>query len=329
MQEQLKSRIELFVSNTQALQGKFIFQSLLLKRLAALLYAAENKVVDLDAIRESHVLIKENTSLFSTFRGNSAMSIATLLSLRNDRPKLITDTLNAYDLMKEYKFCASDYLVVAAYMIAASTSVVNHAQAIDRAKAFYDGMKADHYFLTGANDYIFAALLGLSNLEINSGLARMEQLYQTLKPSFHSGNGVQALTQVLVLGGDQKDIEAHVLDLCDQFRRSGVRLDREYTLSSLGVLSLLPVEIRSLVSYVVEAYDFLRTQKGFGSWSLSKQELLLFASSLVALSYVDGAQSDLLTTTLSTSLTSIIIAQQTAVAVATASSAAAASSSSS
>ncbi len=329
MKKQTKARIELFSTNTQSMQGKFIWQETLLKRLAALLYAAENKSINIDAIRESHELIKENTTLFSNFRGISAMSISTLLSLRDDRLKLLTDTLSVYNMMKAYRFKASDYLVVAAYLIAANTSEGRYAQTIERAKAFYDGMKADHYFLTGPNDYIFAAMLGLSTVEISSGLTRMEQLYKTLKPEFNSGNGVQALTQVIVLGGENKDIEAHVLALGDEFRRMGMRLDKEYTLSSLGVLSLLPADITSLVNDVIEAYEFLRTQKGFGRWSMTKQELLLFSSSLIALDYADDADSDILTTTLSTSLTGIIIAQQTAIAVAAASSAAAASSSSS
>lgn len=121
----------------------------------------------------------------------------------------------------------------------------------------------------------------------------------------------------------------HVLALRDAFRNRGIRLDKEYTLSSLGVLSLLPCDSDTLIEDVEETYEWLRTKKGFGNWTITKQELLLFSAALVAFKYVEDVKEGILTTTLSTSMTNIIIAQQTAIAIAATSSATTASSSSS
>lgn len=329
MKEHTKSRIELFWMNTQKLKGKFVWQNILLKRLAALLYAAEDREVDDVAIRESHDLIKANTSSFSSFRGNSAMSLSTLLALHDNRDSQLGETIRVYDMMKAAKFRASDYLVIAAYQIAANTGREEYSKTIERAKAFYDGMKARHYFITGENDYIYAAMLGLSNVEIGSGLERMEQLYEALKPEFRSGDALQSLTQVLVLSGETEGVESHLLDLRDRFSQRGMKLDKQYTLASLGVLSLLPADPETLADEVIEAYEFLRARPGFGQWSVTKQELLLFASALIALGYVDDVKNGILQTTISTSLTNIIIAEQTTIAVAVATSAAASSSNSS
>lgn len=54
-------------------------------------------------------------------------------------------------------------------------------------------MKNDHRFLTGQDDYIFSAMLGLSDIDVTQGVARMERFFQTLRPEFHTGGGVQAL----------------------------------------------------------------------------------------------------------------------------------------
>lgn len=326
MKKETRSRIELFVTNTQSLRGKFIWQNLLLKRLAAMLYAAEDKVIDDAAIQESYDLIKKSTGIFSSFRGNSAMTISTLLSLNEDRQKQLNDTLTIYRMLKANKFWTSDFLVVAAYQIAANINQENYSRTAQRAKAFYDGMKAQHFFITGPNDYIFAVMLGISDIEIAEGLKQMEQLYKDLKPEFRSANGVQALTHVLVLSGENKDIANRVISLAKKFRQRGMRLDKEYTLSELGVLSLLPADIDDLVDDVIEAYELLRNKKGFGRWSVTKQELLLFSSSLIAMEYIDKAKKDVLSTAIYTSLTNIIVAQQTAIAVAASSSAAVASS---
>ncbi|AIQ56246.1 DUF4003 family protein [Paenibacillus borealis] len=328
MKEQYLARLELFAENTQRIKKAFPWQNVQVNRLAALLYTVENKTADQDAIRANHELIKENTRMFSSFRGTSAISIATLLSLSAKPEQQLAETLAVYDLMKDVKFRASDYLVIAAYQIAAHTTSDQYVQVIERTKAFFDGMRAKHPFLTGQDDYIFAAMLGISGIGVEHGVERLEQLYVTLKPEFFSGNSVQALTQVLLLGEEAAGPADRVLSLREAFRAQDIRMDKEYTLPSLGILSLLPYDQTGLVNDVSETYEFLRTRKGFGNWSINKQELLLLSAALVSYKYIDDVKSGIITSALSTSITNIIIAQQTAIAVAAASSAAAAASSS-
>ncbi len=154
----------------------------------------------------------------------------------------------------------------------------------------------------------------------------MEILYQALKPHFRSFGAVQTLSQVLTLGGKDADAVNRVLCLSDAFRQRGMSMNREYTLPSLGVLSLLPADDNTLVDEVIEVYEMLRTKKGFGPWSVSKQELLLLSSALVSYEYADEVGDCVVASALSTSLTNIIVAQQTAVAVMVATSSATASS---
>ncbi len=329
MKETTKTRLDLFTQNYQIIKGKFIWQNSLLKRLSALLYTADNKVIDCDAIRESYDLIKENTSAFSYFRGNTMITIATLLSLKEDKKNVLNNTMAVYDLMKDYKFRSSDYLVIAAYQIAANTTSDNYLAVVRRARAFYDGMKNNHYLLTNQNDYIYCAMLAMSNIDIPSSLEQMEQFYRTFKPIFYTGNGVQALSHVLILGEDYKELESRVLSLRDLFRQNNIKLDKENTLPSLGILALLPNKKDELVYSVQEVFQYLRSQKGFGSWSIASQELLLLSLSLITYGCMDEINSNIITTTLSTSLTNIILAQQASMAAAVAASSAAASASSS
>ena len=328
MNEAIKSKLELFVSNTESSKKRFTWQYVMLKRLAALLYAVENKVIDIQRIQECMDLIKKSTGVLSTFRGNSLMILATLLSLVENKEERLTDTLKVYDMLKAEKFRSSDFLVIAAYQIVSNTDPIYYSQAIKRSKAFYDGLKAQHRFITGHDDYIFSVMLGLSNIDIKTGLTQMEQIYQSLKPKFYSRNGVQALSQVLVLGGNASGSESRILELSNTFREKKLRLDRDYTLSSLGVLALLPVGVDTLVNNVIDVYEYLRTKKGFGSWSITKQELLLLSCSLVAYEYIDQANDGIITTAISTSITNIIIAQQAAMIAAISASTAAAASAS-
>lgn len=327
MNQQLKAKVELFENNIQALKGAFVWKNILTRRFAALLYAAQNKQINIGELQEGHDLIKENTGAFSCFRGNSAMIVSTLLSFYNDKRWQLSNALTVYERMKANKFWASDYLVVSAYQIAGGTEKEKFDETIKRTKAFYDGMKARHRLITGQNDYIFAAMLALSDMKVEEGIKQIEELHQALKPHFRSGDGVQTLSQVLTLGGQSCDTISRVTDLSGRFRQRGLRFDRALTLPSLGVLSLLPANADVLADEAVEVYELLRTKKGFGRWSVSQQELLLLSAALVSFHYTDGANSNLLTTTLSTTITNIIVAQQTAIAVVIATSSSAAASS--
>jgi len=292
--------------------------------LAALLYAQKGRQINCDAIRQCLDLIKQNTGVFSTFRGNMALSIATLLSLSPNPQWLFDETLQVYNLLKGAKLRASDYLVVAAFEIASQTSPANYAIAVERTRAFYDGMKAKRFFSTGQDDYIFAAMLGLSDIDVTAGVERVEQLHSRLKGEFWNRNSVQALSQVLVLGGSDEDNLCCILALRDAFRAENLRLDKCYTLPTLGILALLPVELGTIVQNIHQTQQTLRTKKGFGKFSVSKQELLLFASAVVAGAYAQSMEDGVLTATISTSIANIIIAQQVAMIAAISASTAAA-----
>lgn len=323
-----QEKLRLFVENSQAIKKGFIWQGGLIKRLAALLYAFDNKPIECDAIRESHNLIKGNTGVFSTFRGNMSLCVASMLSLRDDKERLFADTLEVYDLLKKAKFHASDYLVVAAYQIASNSHIEQRGQTVANTRAFYEEMKAHRWFHTGQDDTIYAAMLGLSGKDPRDGAEQIEQLFQRLKSEFWSKNSVQALSQILVLGGKCEEAVQHVLDLRNVLRNKGIKLDKTYTLPALGVLSLLPVEGAVLAQDILEAQAYLREQKGFGAFSVTSQELLLYAAAIISSSYAENSDG-INTASISTSVTNIIIAQQTAIIAAAAASSAAAANSSS
>ena len=329
MNEAIANSLRLFAENAQDIKKDFVWQNALTRRLAALLYAQAGKTMDGQAVQQCFTLIKQNTGVFSAFRGDLALGVSALLSLAPRPQEVFDETLKVYALLKEAKFRGSGFLAVAAYQLAAQTDAASYGHVIGRMRAFYDGMKAQHFFLTGEDDYIFAAMLALAGVDVQAGVADMERLYGRLKGEFWSSNSVQTLAQVLVLGGSDGAAEGRVLALRDALRAEKIRLDKTYTLPVLGVLALLPTDIGTVVQDLHEAQATLRAQKGFGVLSVTTQELLLLTASLVAGAYAQGAKDGMLTAVLSTSITNIILAQQAATIAAVSASSAAASSSSS
>ena len=329
MENATQNKLTLFADNTQIIKKEFTWQNVLTKRLSALLYAQAGKIIDCEAIKQCNDLIKQNTGIFSTFRGNMILCISTLLALSPNPQKTFDETLEIYAMLKNVKFYASDFLVIAAYQIASQANPSEYDNVVTRTRNFYNGMKSHHFFYTGEDDYIFAAMLGLTDLDVTSGIERIEMIYNRLKGEFWDKNSVQTLAQLLVLGGSDNNIENRVIALRDALREQKIKLDKTYTLSSLGILALLPVDIETIVLDINESQSILRAQKGFGSLFVTTQEILLFAASFVANKYAQNIKDGILTAAISTSITNIIIAQQAAmIAAISASSAAAASSSS-
>ena len=329
MDNKMENRVNLFTDNAQVMKKEFTWQNDLAKRLAALLYAQENKPIKTGSIQQCHALIKQNTGVFSTFRGDIALCVAALLSLSPNPQFLLDETLKVYDLLKAIKFHSSDYLAIAACQIAAQTGPANYTNTVKRTRVFYDGMKARHFLRTGQDDYIFAAMLGLSDLDVTEGTDRIEQFYNRLKDVFWDKNSVQALSQVLVLAVSDDTAIGRVIALRDALRARNIKMDKSYTLPALGILALLPVEIGIIVRDIDDTQQTLRAQKGFGSLSVAKEELLIYAAGIVAGVYADTAKTGIVNAALSTSITNIIIAQQAAMIAAVSASTAAAASSSS
>ena len=324
MKEGLQNKAVLLAQNAQSVKQEFKWQHAMTIRLAALQYTLEGKAVDCDKIRRCLDLIKGTTGIFSSFRGNMVLCIAAMLSLSDDPGRLFEHTVSVYGELKKAKFRASDFLAVAAFQIASAADASDYSRIVDRAREFYKGMKALSWFNTGQDDYIFSAMLGLSDLDVQSGTESIEQLYQRFKPEFWPGSSVQALAQVLVLSGECDTAISRILTLKDAMKYQRIRLDRAYTLPALGVLALLPVDTDTLVQDIREAQAFLRTQKGFGHLSVSKQPLLLFASAIVAFAYAEDIKNGVIAASVSTSIASIVIAQQAAMIAAMSASAGAA-----
>ena len=179
-----QNRLALFVDNAQKMKKEFSLNNATTKRLSGFLYALENKQVDCGAIRKCRALINENTGLFSAFRGNMLFGIATMLSLTTEPNRVLVDTLEIYNLLRNEKFRASDHLVIAAFEIALQADSSDYEKVVGRTYAFYDELKVKRFFPIGQDDYIYSAMLGLSVLAVTTGVKRVEQTYLQLANEF-------------------------------------------------------------------------------------------------------------------------------------------------
>jgi hypothetical protein len=98
-------------------------------------------------------------------------------------------------------------------------------------------------------------------------------------------------------------------------------------LSFLGVIALLQEDTQKIAGEIAEMKEYLKSKKGFGSWSITNIERTMFAVAVVCDDYLTDAKRGTLEYTLANNITGILIAQQMAVMAATSGAAAAAAAS--
>ncbi len=325
----LQYKCDLFEENYGILKKNFKWEYSMMLRLAAIICANAGIKADVEAIKKAKGIIKKNTGVFSSFKDISFFILSTLFSLEKNQEEMFLKTKNIYEEMRKTGFRASPYLTLAAFSVAKQKPEQDVGAVISRAKEFYDAMKREHRFLTAADDYGYAAMLAATDLNIASTINEMEMCYELLKKNFGVGNELQSLTHVLAMGEEPAQEKCdRVLEVFESLNNKDCKISKYHNLANLGILVLVSEDVEKLTDEIAEVNKYLLGKKGFGRWSISKQDRTLFSSVLVVEEYLKESKKDSLTMTLANGITNLIIAQQTAmiIAVSSASAAAAASS---
>jgi hypothetical protein len=331
MNIELKQKTDLMVENFHELKGNFKWGTELLKHFAAMVHATKGKMVDVNKLQEMKKQIKDETSWTSYFRGANQFIITTLLSFEEDYKSFFKDMLSVYEKLKSAGFKNSPYLPLASYTLVKDVSRDQWELKIQRMKEFFNKMKKNHFWLTSSDDYVFAAVLAATDLDVEETVQKIENCYNFLNQErFYKGNDLQTLSHILAIG------EGGELENCRKAVRLYNRLADErcklqYSgLASLGVLTLVASDVDKIVSDIREVHDYIYGQDGYGYWKLAKSMRIILASTIVSDYYVDEVKKGVIQIALGNSINAIIIAQQqAAVAAACAASSAAAASSSS
>ena len=327
MRESLKARCELFIENRDVIKSSFTWQSNYLYPLCSSILTSKNQNADVEKLKECKRLLHSQTGVFSNFRGISKSAIITMLSMESEPKVLLDRILQIYDMLKEL-FFPSEYLTVAAASIAQIAEPEQYCQIVQKTRTIYEKMKKNHPFLTSSSDSAFAALIALSEVNENYAVQEMERCYEILHPQFFSSNAVQSLSHILTLGEESSQVKCQrVMTLFELLKGKGHKYGTGEELATLGVLSMLDVDLNALAEEIIEVDEFLEHQKGFGIFGVGPKQRIMYAGILTMCDFVSHMQQTMNTAALN-SVMSLVIAQQAALCASTAAIAATATTSS-
>jgi hypothetical protein len=300
--EQLNKMTEYYLS----LEKKYRWDNALTKHMIALSHVLNKKDLNINQIEEVKTLIKNETGAFSMFR-TSVLTLSGLLSAREINPTgEMRRIIKLQPKLKEYGFKNGTYLPVTLYTVAGIA--LDHEVDVlsEKAKTIYNEMKSNHPFLTSGDDYALAYLLAKNNLDTSI----IETYYQALSnEKFGKSNGLQMLSHLLTYSSlSVSETVEKTSRVMNRLKESKLKLYSDYY-SVVGMITLLSENDENLVDDVIEIAQYLQTAKKY-KW-LGKGMNVMFATAIVASTYIDESK-ELISTTLSVSIESIIAAQQAA-----------------
>jgi len=323
--ELLKQRCELFVKNRDIMKDNFRWENSMMFPLCASIYTERGLEINPDKIKLCKEIIKNNTGIFSSFKGIPFMALVTLLSLEDNAESKFSDILKIYDVLRN-EFHASSYLPLSAFVISYISETEDYLKVAQKSKDIYQKMKNEHPFLTSSEDSGYAVLTALSNLQADEAIDEMEKCYFILNSKFFSANAVQSLSHTLALG-EESSVEKcnKVINIFDQLKERNCKFGTGLELSVLGLLAIITENIDIVVNEIVEVNEYLLSCKGFGAFGIGKTQRIMYSAILVSQENKKHFSEHTMNIAAVNSITNIIIAQQAAMTAVIASSAAASS----
>ena len=197
MRETLNERCRLFIENRDAAKSAFPMESSYMYAICASYFMNKGVVATTEGLKEAKAILKSRANMFSGFRGTVQLSIVAMLALEENKEKCMDDAMAIYALLKKKFVFSSDYLPVAAIMVARSVPSEKWEEVVERSRRIYDLMKAEHPFLTSSEDCVFAVMLAMSPRGDDDMIRNIETCYNILKDRFSDKNAVQSLSLVL------------------------------------------------------------------------------------------------------------------------------------
>ncbi|MCQ2534689.1 MAG: DUF4003 domain-containing protein [Clostridia bacterium] len=276
----LRAKCDLLVGNKQQLNKIFAWESDYMRYAAAGILTCSGVTQDAEKFKYLDKLLKTNTGVFSELRGFVKVPLLCKMLMSHNPEYYLEEVQDVYNALSSGFFGKSEHKVLAAIVIVDSKT--NTSNAIERTKEIYSEMTKKHAFLTSNEDYPLCAALAVSGKPIERLIDDMEESYKILTKKFLDKNAVQTLTHVLALDDKSPEIKCQrVIDIWDKLKDAKHKYSTGMELGNLGVLQTLDYSIDEIVQNVIDADDYLKTQKGFGNLAAGSDMRKLFASQVV------------------------------------------------
>ena len=189
-----------FIENKETIRDTFPWDSVYLYPVCGAVFTDKRRRADGEQLKYCRDLLRDETGVFSSFRGLVRIAVISLLCAGGEIESRLKRTIQVYDALRKH-FFSSQYLPVAAVMIADLVRPEKYDETAARVRHIYDLMKNEHPFLTSGEDSVFAAMLALSPMTDAEIVSETERCFELLKGEFFSSKKRSAVSQPRIGSG--------------------------------------------------------------------------------------------------------------------------------
>ena len=272
MTDELIARCELFVENRAVFDRVYRLKERFELSACALYMAAHGNRADEDRLRECRAVLNENTGLLSYMRETSYAAV-TLMAVSNDPEAMLERICSAYSALRN-RFHRSTSLCLAAMMLAVTSDGSDHAGMVSAAHEQYDCFKQKHRFRMSWHDSALSLLLAMRQVLPGQAADYAETCFRSLRrrPAFRC-----SWVFAQVLSAHPYNAEGR----CDSARELRAALRKTFgRLSFEREIAALFLDIEGSLSVIEDAaavYDWLRGDKRFSGWHISREERVMLS----------------------------------------------------
>lgn len=284
MNKELKNIADCFLENLSLLRKEFKFESESSYLAGGLLYAQNNKHIDIKHIKECYNILKKNTGVFSDYR-TIGLHLILEMSLAKNPTQYFENVKYVYESLNKSDFFGSYYKIVASLLICDNNREKDIENIISRYQYMHDKMKETHPLLTGEDDIPFNVLLAMTDDDMDKLVDKSEACYQLMKKRFSNKDELQSLGQIFALLDKSAEESCEkFIELADKLKEKKRKIDSQF-LSVFGTLLFIDKDIDKLIDDILAVDQYLGSKKGNGYWIGNKVVRLACATSLVEIHY--------------------------------------------
>ncbi len=289
MKDELRVQCMNYIENRNIIKETYKLENAYMICVAANIASGKKMIFTKEKLKEAQKIVDSKTGIFSSFRGIAKLAVVAILASSDDAEKLMERITETYKKEKS-EWNGSEFLVVAASILTSMLPDDKIDEAVSRGKRIYKLMRKEHPMLTTSEDAVYACLLALSDKSDEALIEEMEKSYSLLKQELKpSDNALQTLTHVLTISEGSFEYKCNrVIDIYKKLREKGRKYGKHFELSILGALATsTDKSVDELTSDMLEIDDFLKSQKGYGVFSIDKKTRLMHAAMLLMNVYAD------------------------------------------
>lgn len=278
MYNEIRRNCDIFAENREIIRSRYKLDS----SMMSLAYAEIDLKGEIERLSTCEDILRETLPRESVFREEIRIPLICNMAKSDNPEGFLKKAEMLYGLMNRGRKSDCVYRAIASVFTAGRIDTEDCSQVAARTLEGYESLKKVRRFSTSESSIPLAAMLAISCRDKDRLKLETDACYEILRRTFKSGGSRQALALIIALcGGDVILSCRRAEDIFEGLRENRHRFGTGIEAATLGILASLDGDTDDFVDEIIMADEYLKTEKGFGTFAVSAETRRMYAAIMV------------------------------------------------